>query len=153
MVSAARRSAGENIVAVVDSSAESQAALRWALDEAARRGCRVVALSVVDPSLRSEWPLVRDHGSELREEQEHLADRVSRAMTGCGGTTVVHIPMVSLRVRQGRLRDEVARAADGADVLVVGRPLLLEDMQGIRDLRKSCRVVLVDEQGEALPLT
>lgn len=138
------------IVIVVDSSAESQAALRWALAEAARRECRMMALSVIDPDRRSDWSLERDPQAEVYAEQDRLADRVSRAMADAARHNPRRPPPIALVVRQGNLCREVARAAEGADVLVLGRTLFRDISPQIHELLDACRVVPTDAEDGAV---
>jgi len=138
-----------DIVAVVDSSADAQAALRWALREGARRGCRVVALGVVDPDHRSDWRLEHDRRSELGDEQERLAERVTRAAAGCGMRANPDIPEVSLCVRIGHLDQAVAEVSRTAGLVVLAPVSLRAAGMGSDDLPDACRIVLIGERDES----
>ena len=100
----------------VDGSARSDAALRWAIEAAARLRCPVLAVRV--------WPgtseLVRD-STEVREkvrrEQEALDASVARGLAGFRNP-----PLVAKELREGDPATELADAADEtmARAIVVG---------------------------------
>jgi nucleotide-binding universal stress UspA family protein len=137
------------IVVGVDAGADAYAALRHALAEADRRGGTVLALTVLDPRQRADWPLERDPQAEHVEQQDRLATRVGRAMTEHEARTGRPVPPVQLRVVHGDTTTELARAAADADLLVLGRPALHRTDPDVTALRDRCPVVLVDEHGYA----
>lgn len=109
------------IVVGVDGSEVSQQALRWALDDAERRGADVEAVHVYNTAALyySEASIHADLGSladRLREDAEDLvAGMVAEAVTGRGDRSVTPVA-IDAPNPAGVLMD---RAAD-ADLLVVG---------------------------------
>ena len=86
------------LVVGLDGSELSAAALDWAAAEAARRGARVVAVTVHSGS------------ADLDTATEH----VRRAARGHPGVTITH------ERRTGLIADTLLSAADGAAMLVIG---------------------------------
>jgi nucleotide-binding universal stress UspA family protein len=114
---------GPRVVAGVDGSAGSQAALRFALEDAARRGVPVDAVVAYRPP--DYWTDLNVVGAAdvdrlrvaLRTEAEArvraLLDEVTAALPGPA-------PEVTVRAAHGAPADVLVRESHGADVLVVG---------------------------------
>jgi nucleotide-binding universal stress UspA family protein len=103
----------QRIVVGVDGSAASDAALRWACDEAALRGTGVVALHVV--SIPYELPRVPvdDPQTDLeREGQQVLVDALARV--DAQGVAV------ESRLLEGSPGELLVEASEDASLVVVG---------------------------------
>jgi len=111
------------IIVGVDGSAQSLEALRWAVEEARTRKTAVravhvwqypVSVVVSDPFLGGPEtdPLLIDPSELSRLAQEHLADVVRGAVSDPGA--------VEQLVVQGHPAEELVKAAQGAELLVVG---------------------------------
>jgi len=103
------------IVVGVDGSTHSQNALDWALDEAALRHVPVTALAVA-PAAASIWGITAQFspsdetlGKVNKAAEEIVAQVVSRH----GGQSV------TVRTVSGVPADELIKASEGADLLVV----------------------------------
>ncbi|GAB3887453.1 universal stress protein [Kibdelosporangium lantanae] len=107
------------IVVGVDGSAVSIEALRWAIDEAARRGTRVDAVNAwhSDPTTtglsRADIIQLRPR-SEVEEEQRQL---LGQAIETADGDRTVEVRQVLLDGQPGAA---LVHAAQDADLLVVG---------------------------------
>jgi nucleotide-binding universal stress UspA family protein len=114
---------GPRVVVAVDGSAGSKAALRFALEDAARRGVPVVAVIAYRvPEMRGDYT---DLGTaEQRRLEETLRSQwedkvraaVDEAARGMGGT----VPEVKVHAALGSPADVLVRESQGADLLVVG---------------------------------
>ncbi len=114
---------GPRVVAAVDGSAGSRAALQFALEDAARRGVPVEAVVAYrSPDYWTDFNVVGQSETErmrarLRSEAESRAraqvDEVTRAAPG-------PLPEISVRAVHGAPADALIRASHGADLLVVG---------------------------------
>jgi len=108
---------GGTIVVGVDGSEESKQALRWALEEARLREARIVALRAwVYPALAAGGliPVAADFLGDLTEnETRQLAEVVAEA-AGVGGVEIEQV------VVEDAPAHALVRAAEGADLLVVG---------------------------------
>ena len=114
---------GPRVVAAVDGSAGSRAALRFAVDDAARRGVPVEAVVVYSaPDYWTDFNVVGQAETDrmrarLRGEAEArvraVVDEVTRTATG-------PLPEIGIRAVQGAPADALIRASHGADLLVVG---------------------------------
>jgi nucleotide-binding universal stress UspA family protein len=114
---------GPRVVAAVDGSAGSKAALRFALEDAARRGVPVEAvIAYRAPDLWEDYTAVgspeeerlrdtlqRRHEDKLRA----VVDEVVRELSGPA-------PDVQVRAALGSPADVLIRESHGADLLVVG---------------------------------
>ncbi len=109
------------VVVGVDGSEHGDVALRYALQEATRRGAQVLVLSVWDPPIQSlseyygiehydktKWDAVHE-----RTIREHVDEIVAQEP---GATSLV----IEVRARTGRPAAVLVEAARGADLLVLG---------------------------------
>jgi nucleotide-binding universal stress UspA family protein len=106
---------GSRIVVGVDGSASSAIALRWAIRQAKLTGSDVEAVTV--------WRIPAAYGLGALADgavdwEGDAKDLLAKALAEAGGTD----PDVTIRqtVIQGLAANELVRAADGADLLVVG---------------------------------
>jgi nucleotide-binding universal stress UspA family protein len=114
---------GPRLVVAVDGSAGSKAALRFALEDAARRGVPVVAVIAYRlPELRGDYTglgapeeqRLRDRlRSQCAEKVRAVVDEVARELPGAP-------PDVQVRAVLGSPADVLVRESHGADLLVVG---------------------------------
>jgi nucleotide-binding universal stress UspA family protein len=146
---------GDNreIVVGVDGSEESNAALRWAVEEARLRGRGLAAVHAwVYPSLTDASARGRSgYANALRRDAEELLD---------AAITEAAIPddvPVRRLIVEGDAADALIEASEGAELLVVGsRPLgsmagvLLGSVSRQCAREAACPVVIV-RHGEALP--
>ncbi|WP_436498381.1 universal stress protein [Actinokineospora sp. HUAS TT18] len=95
----------------VDGSAAAQAALRWAVDEATRRGCGVRLVNV--------WSMgsVRDFLWTSRRVLRAESRALLRAAAAAAKPGPVEVDLVSV---EGAVAPELVAAADGAALLVLG---------------------------------
>jgi nucleotide-binding universal stress UspA family protein len=104
------------IVVGVDGSPHSQAALDWALDEAALRNAHLTALAVA-PAVTGYWGIFSQADSS-HEEQERVnqaaKDMVEKAAQRHGHQ------QVAVRTVSGVPSDELLKASADADLVVVG---------------------------------
>lgn len=135
------------IVVGVDGSEGSEAALRWALDEARRRECRLDLVHVWHVPYAGEVSgLVM---GELSERLEHQAREVVRSVMekSVGEDPGVEVvPMVT----EGATAEALLDAARDADLLVVGsrglggfKSLLLGSVSTVCVHHATCPVVVV----------
>jgi nucleotide-binding universal stress UspA family protein len=110
---------GKRIVVGVDGSASSQAALAWAVRQAALTGAAVEAVMAWHYPImihRAAWALVT--AEDEAEVEGLVASELSDAIAAA---TVPDGPVkVSAAVRTGNAAQVLLAAADGADLLVVG---------------------------------
>ena len=114
---------GPRVVVAVDGSAGSRAALRFALEDAARRGVPVEAVVAYrSPDSWTDFEVVGRAETErmharMRGEAEArvraVVDEVTRA-------AAEPVPEISIRAVPGTPADALIRASHGADLLVVG---------------------------------
>jgi nucleotide-binding universal stress UspA family protein len=114
---------GPRVVAAVDGSAGSKAALRFALEDAARRNVPVEAvIAYRPPDFRADFTGLGRAGEERmvdsmrtqHEEAAHGAVRdVTRELTG-------PVPEVHVRAVMGTPSAVLVRESEGADLLVLG---------------------------------
>ncbi len=114
---------GPRVVAAVDGSAGSRAALQFALQDAARRGVPVEAVVAYrPPQFRVDFEAVGAAEEQrllgtLQREREGMAravvDDVTRELAG-------PLPEVHVRAVMGRPSDVLIRESHGADLLVLG---------------------------------
>lgn len=138
------------IVVGVDGSAESKVALRWALEEAQAREARLVCVHawlfpspVAPDDLRMDWE--RDLFGQLQEDAESVLETAMAEV----GPDEEKVP-VERSVVEGPAAAVLLRAAEGADLLVVGsrglggfRGLLLGSVSQQCAYHASCPVVIV----------
>jgi nucleotide-binding universal stress UspA family protein len=114
---------GPRVVAAIDGSAGSRAALRFALEDAARRGVPVEAvIAYRPPDFRADFTglgradeqRILDSMRTQHEETAHGAVRdVTRELAG-------PVPEVHVRAVMGPPSGVLVRESEGADLLVVG---------------------------------
>jgi nucleotide-binding universal stress UspA family protein len=114
---------GPRVVAAVDGSAGSRAALQFALEDAARRGVPVEAVIAYRPpdywmdfngvGAAEEERLLATLRSQHEERARAVVDEVVQGMPG-------QAPQVRVRAAMGTASEVLLRMADGADLLVVG---------------------------------
>jgi nucleotide-binding universal stress UspA family protein len=114
------------IVVGVDGSESAQAALEFALDEAARRSARVRAVIAFYPE--QYWPVLYGMASaavvpppveQLAEDAERVVRQAVSDATAETTGTAGAVP-VDVRVVRGRPADVLLDQANDADLLVVG---------------------------------
>jgi nucleotide-binding universal stress UspA family protein len=105
---------GPRIVVGVDGSDSSQAALRWALRQAKLEGGRVEAVIAWRYPVEFGWDLVGIDADFAGTAQQVLTDAL-KAAAGLEPDVTV-----SSQVLEGYPGDVLVRAAQGADLLVVG---------------------------------
>ena len=114
---------GHRVVAAVDGSAGSKAALRFALEDAARRGVPVEAIIAYrSPDFRSDFTGLGRVEEErmlntLRSQQEDVAHGVVRDVMR---ELPVPAPEVNIRAFMGTPSAVLVRESEGADLLVLG---------------------------------
>jgi nucleotide-binding universal stress UspA family protein len=134
------------IVVGVDSSADAQRALRWALDEAALRGAELQLVHSYPTPELTALPAVVTLPSD--EELRHAAEEIlDEALAAAGGPGEVN---VTKTVRAGGAAAVLTEVAEGADLMVVGarglggfRGLLLGSVTHQVVAHSPCPVVVV----------
>jgi nucleotide-binding universal stress UspA family protein len=118
-MSSAKSNGAPRIVAGLDGSVESLAALRWAVRQAGLTGGTVdavIAWELPVPATGYGWaPLTRAECAEFVEIATKTVQEAISKVTGPGGNPRVH-PVV----RQGRPAQVLLDASADADLLVVG---------------------------------
>ena len=114
---------GPRVVAAVDGSEGSKAALRFALEDAARRSVPVeVVVAYRPPDMRPDFDVVseaeeerltRTIGAHEEKKVRALVDDATRSWPGTP-------PDVSVRAAVGTASAVLIRESEGADLLVVG---------------------------------
>ena len=104
------------IVVGVDGSAHSMKSLDWALDEAALRNSSVTVLAVA-PAAASIWGIAGqfDPAPETQERVKSAAEEIAKEAASRHGQQQVTVRTVS-----GVPADELIKASEDADLLVVG---------------------------------
>ena len=104
------------IVVGVDGSAHSMKSLDWALDEAALRKTSVTVLAVA-PAAASIWGITGqlDPAPETQQKVKDAAEKIVKEATDRHGQQQVTVRTVS-----GVPADELIKASENADLLVVG---------------------------------
>lgn len=107
------------ILVGVDGSAESRAALRWAMEEAAHRGARVEAMLTYhrEPAIVPAAPMGLNPYGEM--PQRHPARELHEAVRQVRAT-VLHAPDVAECVVVGDAAVQLAEASKHAALLVIG---------------------------------
>jgi nucleotide-binding universal stress UspA family protein len=103
------------IVVGVDGSLHSQAALDWALDEAVLRNAHLTALAVA-PAASGYWGIF-SQADPSQEEQERV-NQAAKDMVDKAAQRHGH-QQVTVRTVAGVPADELVKASDDADLLVV----------------------------------
>ncbi|WP_369134365.1 universal stress protein [Modestobacter sp. I12A-02662] len=114
---------GHRVVVAVDGSAGSTAALRFALEDAARRGVPVEAVIAYRvPEMRGDYTDIgtaedqRLSDTLRRQSVDKVRAVVDEAARGLAGA----VPDVQIRAALGSPADVLVRESHGADLLVVG---------------------------------
>lgn len=107
------------VVAGYDGSARARAAVEWAAEEAASRGCALEAVYVV------HWPPPGPHlvpGTEEAEQELTVRTHAESLLADIGDELGKSWPELAVRTRieSGRTGETLARVAQLAEVLVVG---------------------------------
>ena len=104
------------IVVGVDGSAHSMKSLDWALDEAALRNTSVTVLAVA-PAATSIWGITGqfDPSPETQERVKKAAEEIVKEAASRHGNQQVTVRSIS-----GVPADELIKASENADLLVVG---------------------------------
>lgn len=104
------------IVVGVDGSAHSMKSLDWALDEAALRNTSVTVLAIA-PAAASIWGITGqfDPAPETQEKIRKSAEEIVKEAASRHGNQ-----QVTVRSLSGVPADELIKASEGADLLVVG---------------------------------
>ena len=104
------------IVVGVDGSAHSMKSLDWALDEAALRKTSVTVLAVA-PAAASIWGITGqfDPSPETQEKVKKAAEEIVKEAASRHGNQQVTVRSIS-----GVPADELIKASEDADLLVVG---------------------------------
>ncbi|WP_138734281.1 universal stress protein [Modestobacter excelsi] len=116
-------SRGPRVVVAVDGSAGSQAALGFALEDAARRGVPVVAVIAYRvPAWQGEFSgLGATEEARIRDTlRSQCVDRVRAVVDAAAGGSAGAMPEVQVHAVPGSPADVLVRESDGADLLVVG---------------------------------
>ena len=103
------------VLAAVDGSAQSQAAVSWAADEAAARGARLLVVNVVDTTFLGLWGASGTVRRELRSLAEPIVTAAVAHATEQRPDLLVHG-----RVLLGPATRTVLLLSRGADLTVVG---------------------------------
>jgi nucleotide-binding universal stress UspA family protein len=114
---------GPRVVAAVDGSAGSRAALRFALEDAVRRGVPVDAVvAYITPDNWTEFAVI-GQAEVTRMHARLRSEAVARARAAVDDVTRTAsgpIPEIGVRAVQGTPAEALIRASHGADLLVVG---------------------------------
>ncbi len=114
---------GPRVVAAVDGSAGSRAAVRFALEDAARRRVPVEAvIAYRAPDLWSEYSALGSaEEARLQQTLHSEAEQKARAVVDeVAAECAAPLPDVRIRAAQGPAAEVLIRESDGADLLVVG---------------------------------
>ncbi|RTR06379.1 universal stress protein [Halomonas nitroreducens] len=156
--------AAARVLALLDASQHSLAALSLAVELAEREGVELVALYVEDQDLLHSvaFPFAREIGAvsglarrlttpQLEASLARQAQRVARALEGAvAGRELRH----SLRISRGRVISEALSIAGPGDVMLLGRSGVTSGWGGALGstsrgliLSAPCPVVIWDDQG------
>lgn len=114
---------GPRVVVAVDCSEGAKAALRFALEDAARRGVPLEVVSVYQqPEYWMDFNIVgRDEQERMRQGlHQQTLDRVRAFVDEATGDVSGPLPEISIRAAAGAVADALIREAHGADLLVLG---------------------------------
>lgn len=139
----------ERIVVGTDGSATSTEALRWAADEAGRRGAALEIVFVWDNPYRDMWLLAEPRGTE---PLAHFRGALERTVSAVLGRDPV-VPVETV-VAEGHAAQVLVDRARGADMLVVGSRgrggltgALLGSVSAACAAHSTCPVVIVRGAG------
>lgn len=133
------------IVVGVNTSAASEAAVRWAAAQAARRHARLHAVHVIEHGRRETTPPDHDLQLELQAARQSVPGRVGAWMFRAGVDVDVAVSVVT-----GDVADQLAREAGDAVLVVIGAPDSLHHSALPADLAYGCicPVVMVGAFGD-----
>ena len=136
----------DRIVVGGDTTPSATAALRWAVEEAARSGALVVVVHAFDIDGRADLMLERDLDRSRRDARYRTQSWVVEAL----GDTDLEVPVV-VSTPDGSVEDALAVAATRASMVVIGVPQhgRRRDLAERLSLRCACPVVTVGA-GQAL---
>jgi nucleotide-binding universal stress UspA family protein len=161
VVHAAPAAEASGVVVGVDGSAESLAALRTAIDEAAWTGAPVRVLAAYEVgNLWSDMYAVT--GPEKQRAHDALQERVTGAVAevraALPAEVAARVPAVTPEVWEGPASDVLVAASEGAELLVVGsrghgalRGLLLGSVALRCVVHGRCPVLVVHPRRRAVP--
>lgn len=136
----------QHIVVGVSRTPSGSAALQWALGIGRAQGWEVVAVHAFDRDVRSDAAMEPDLATEVRES----ANRAQAWVQDLAATDDVR-QLLTFRSSVGPIEDELAAAAVGATLLVMGTPTAKPHAALPEHLRRrcSCPIVVVGESGAA----
>ncbi len=126
-------SVSDTIVVGVNTSAASEAAVRWAAAQAARRHARLYAVHVIEHGTPESMPPDRDLQLELQTARQSVPGRVGGWMFRAGIDVDVAVSVVI-----GNVADQLAREAGDAALVVIGAPDSLHHSALPADLAYGC---------------
>jgi nucleotide-binding universal stress UspA family protein len=149
------------IIVGIDGSAGSRRALEWAVSEAAIRRAPLTVLTAVQPAMecpgfggQAWYPHDPDLAGHAAKEAHEEADSVLGKL-GAGSRP----PSVSVQAVVGPPASEILRAAQGADLIVVGsrgaggfKKLLLGSVSQHLTHHARCPVVVIPLDAEPAPV-
>jgi hypothetical protein len=131
-----------------DHTAEAGSALRWAVLQAAQNGACVVVVNAFDVRGRADLALERDLGRARRDARYRTQSWVVEVLAGLG----VSVPVV-VSTPDGSALASIAKAAEGARLVVVGEPAALSSHDPLADLEQRCDCPVVRvAAGDAVPV-
>ncbi|MEQ9465063.1 MAG: universal stress protein [Haliea sp.] len=147
-----RRRTDLRVLALLDASRQSLAALRAATEFATQRRAELVALYVEDQDLlrSADFPFAREVGGHSglarplspAEMQVTLAGQLQRARRALEAAVAGRDLAHSLQVSRGRVVNAALALADRGDLLVLGKAGLSAHCSGVR-LGSNCRALIL----------
>jgi len=111
------------IIVGVDGSEHSRRALGWALREAAQHNLPLSVITVrrgaVRPATEVYWP-TPDYSDNTSLDEESVRKAIRRMVDDVTAEMAQPVPDVTITVATGNPAEELVRAAQDADMLVVG---------------------------------
>jgi nucleotide-binding universal stress UspA family protein len=123
----------QTIVVGVNTSAASEAAVRWAAAQAARSHARLHAVHVIEHGRREATPPRHDLQLDLETARQTVPGRVGGWVFRAGIDVDVAVSVVT-----GNVADQLAREARDAELVVVGAPDSLHHSALPADLAYGC---------------
>lgn len=123
----------ETVLVGIDTSAASEAAVRWAAAQAARRHARLHAVHVIEHGTPASTPPDRDLQLELQAARQSVPGRVGGWMFRAGIDVDVAVSVVT-----GNVAEQLAREAGDAALVVIGAPDSLHHSALPADLAYGC---------------
>ncbi|MBB5159704.1 universal stress protein [Saccharopolyspora phatthalungensis] len=134
------------IIVGIDGSPSSQDALRWAVGQARRTDGEITAVMVWDTPALYDWPL------QTAEQLDRVTDETLRKVVR-ESVDEDDLARIHTQVARGHPAKALLRAAESADLLVVGRrgqggfsPALLGSISQYCVSHAPCPVVVVRDQ-------